>query len=377
VSFSWPLSLLALAAVPAVFLAYRLALRRRRRRAVTYSSLALLRQAIPRRSRLLRHVPIGLLLLSLGVLALAAARPQLTESVPTNETSVILALDESGSMCSTDLTPNRLAVAQKAALHYVANEPSGTRIGLVLFNSFAELVVAPTTNRKELDQELDNLSTAPGTAIGAAMLTALNAIAEIDSSVAPIGAAATIGAAAPSNPFEGAGNSGVTLTPERTTPEGGYVPDVVVLLTDGANNRGISPLQAAPYAVARKVRVYTIGFGTTSPGPLICTPQQQGGVDIGGGFGPQGGFGGGGFGGGGYGRPLVADLPPLQEVARLTGGESYTARSASELDSVFKNLPKQIAVQKAHHEITSELGLLGALIALLAFGAAIRWSPYP
>jgi Ca-activated chloride channel family protein len=149
------------------------------------------------------------------------------------------------------------------------------------------------------------------------------------------------------------------------------------LLTDGANNRGIGPLQAAPYAVARKVRVYTIGFGTTNPGSLDCTPQQQGGVDANGGFGPQGGFGGGGYGGGGYSNPLVADLPPLQEVARLTGGESYTARSASELTGVFANLPKQIAVEKERHEITSELALLGALIAFLALGAAIRWSPYP
>ena len=87
----------------------------------------------------------------------------------------------------------------------------------------------------------------------------------------------------------------VTLTPERKTPPDGYVPDVIVLLTDGANNRGITPLQAAPYAVTRRVRVYTIGFGTTHPGPLACTPSQQGGVGFGGGFGPGGGFGGGGF----------------------------------------------------------------------------------
>ena len=65
------------------------------------------------------------------------------------------------------------------------------------------------------------------------------------------------------------------------------MPDIIVLLTDGQNNRGISPLQAAPYAVARRVRVYTIGFGTTNPGPLDCTPQQQGGVDTNGGFGPR------------------------------------------------------------------------------------------
>jgi Ca-activated chloride channel homolog len=338
----------------------------------------LLRQAIPRRSRWSRHLPIGLLFASLLVLGFAAARPQLTEAVPTNQTTIILALDESGSMCSSDLSPDRLAVAQKAALQYVAEEPGDVRMGLVVFNGSAELAVPPTTDRAAMNQVLDNLTTGPGTAIGAAMLQALSAISEVDPSVAPIGEAATIGAAAPSNPFATGPAATITLTPERTTPKGGYAPDVIVLLTDGANNRGIAPLQAAPYAVARNVRVYTIGFGTTHPGPLVCTPQQQGGFDPNGGFGPGGGYGGGGYGGGFYGgQPLVADLPPLQEVSRLTGGESYTARSASQLAKVFATLPKQIKVQEEHREITSDLALLGALIALLALGAAIRWSPYP
>jgi Ca-activated chloride channel family protein len=377
VSFIWPLSLGALVAVPLVLGTYLLALRRRRQRAVTYSSLALLRLAIPRRSRWLRHVPIGLLLVSIALLALAAARPQITEAVPKNQTSIILALDESGSMCSTDLKPNRLAVAQKAALRYVAHEPSGTKIGLVVFNGFAEQAVAPTTSRAALDKALNSLTTGPGTAIGTALLESLNAIAQVDPKVASIGAGATIGGGQ-SNPFEPTPNPPVTLTPERKTPTGGYVPDVIVLLTDGANNRGITPLQAAPYAVKRRVRVYTIGFGTTHPGPLACTPQQLGG--FGGGFGgggfPGGGFPAGGF-PGGFRNPLVADLPPLQEVSRLTGGQSYTARTASQLSGVFSNLPKQIAVQKERHEITSEFALFGALLVLLALGAAVRWSPYP
>jgi Ca-activated chloride channel family protein len=378
VSFIWPLSLVAFVAVPLVLGAYLFALRRRRRRAVTYSSLALLRQAVPRKSRWLRHVPIGLLLASIALLALAAARPRVTEAVPKNQTSIILALDESGSMCSTDLKPNRLAVAQKAALDYVAHEPGGTKIGLVVFNGFAELAVAPTTSRSALDKALNSLTTGPGTAIGTALLESLNAIAQVDPKVNSVGAGATIGAGQ-SNPFQATPNPPVTLTPERKTPRDGYVPDVIVLLTDGANNRGITPLQAAPYAVKRRVRVYTIGFGTTHPGPLACTAEQGGGFG-GGGF-PGGGFPGGGFpsGGfpGGFRNPLVADLPPLEEVSRMTGGLSYTARTASQLSGVFSNLPKQIAVQKEPREITWEFALFGAILVLLALGAAVRWSPYP
>ena len=159
-----------------------------------------------------------------------------------------------------------------------------------------------------------------------------------------------------------------------------------MLLTDGANNRGITPLDAVPYAVARRVRIYTIGFGTTQPAPLVCTPAQQGG------FGGAAGrlrrwrirrrrrFGGGGFGGGfgGPGSPLVADLPPLQGGRRsATGGKSYTARNASQLSKVFANLSKEVKVQKEHDEVTADFAIIGALLALGALGASIRWGAHP
>ena len=149
---------------------------------------------------------------------------------------------------------------------------------------------------------------------------------------------------------------------------------MVVLLTDGANNRGIEPLDAVPYAVDRKVRIYTIGFGTTQIAPLSCTVAQLGG-DEGGGF---GGFGGGfGF-AGGFGRsPLRADLPTLQQVAQRTGGTAYTAQDASQLHKVFATLPKDVTVSKERHEVSSTFVLLGALLAVIAIGASIRWSPYP
>ena len=185
-SFAWPLALLLLLAVPVVLGLYVAALRRRRRQAITYSSVALLRAAVPRRSRWLRHVPVAALLAAIGVLAIASARPQLTADVPAQKTSIILALDESGSMCSTDVMPDRLAVAQQGARQFVDSEPSGTQIGLVLFNGFAELAVPPTTDRGALDHALDNLTTGPGTAIGAAILQSLDAIAQVDPQVKPV-----------------------------------------------------------------------------------------------------------------------------------------------------------------------------------------------
>ena len=389
-TFIWPAGLLLLLAVPLALGIYVRAQRRRRPQAVTYSNLSLLRAAVPRRSRWRRHVPIALLLVSLAVLAVASARPQLTTDVPLSQTTIILALDESGSMCSTDVYPDRLTAAEKGAREFVNSQPSGTRIGLVAFSGFAELAVAPTRDRAVLDRAIGNLSTNPGTAIGAAILQSLNAISQVDPQVEPVGNAVLNAASAISAPSGGLGSpsnlgstsnvaNGSAGTSGTEKPgKHGYAPDVIVLLTDGANNRGITPLQAVPYAVARRVRVYTIGYGTTHPGPLKCTPQQGGFYFSSGNFG-SGGFAGGGAGGFTYGGsfPLVADLPPLQQVSRLTGAQSYTARDESQLKKVFADLPKHILVSRQRHEVSADFAALGALFALAAFGAATRWSPRP
>src|SRR6476619_7419425 len=137
-SFAWPLALLSLIVAPALLVAYWWMLRRRRRQAVRYSSVALLRSLLPRRKRWQRHLPVALLLLSLVALAVAAGRPHVERSVPFARTSVILAIDVSGSMCSTEFRPNRLAVAQEAAQAFVANQPNGVRMALVVFSGFAE-----------------------------------------------------------------------------------------------------------------------------------------------------------------------------------------------------------------------------------------------
>ena len=371
-TFAWPLALLLVLSVPLVLGVYLLAMRRRRKQAVSYSSVALLRSVVPRRSRWQRHLPVGLLLSSIGVLGVASARPQLTQSVPIGRTSIILALDVSRSMCATDVDPNRISVAQQAARDFVQNQPSGTRMGLVVFSGFAQLAVPPTTDHKALLQSIDGLTTARGTAIGAAMLKALDAIAEVNADVKPVGDAAA--AAAPST---------TGAPPAATKPPGadGFVPDIVVLLTDGANTRGIAPLDAVPFAVDRRVRIFTIGFGTDQPASLVCSAQQLGG-DTRGFGGGGGGFGGGAFGGGGGGfggggSPLRADNETLKQIAERTGGTAYSAKDASQLRKVFSDLPKDVTVQKRRHEVSSTFVALGAILAAAAIGASIRWSPYP
>ena len=105
-SFAQPLLLAVLLAVPLLLLAYLWQLRRRRRTAVRYSNIALVKAAAGPSHRWRPHVPIALVLASLALLGIAAARPTVRADVPVSSATVILALDVSGSMCSTDCVPS-------------------------------------------------------------------------------------------------------------------------------------------------------------------------------------------------------------------------------------------------------------------------------
>jgi Ca-activated chloride channel family protein len=359
-SFDWPFALVSLVIAPALLLAYWLLLRRRRKHAVRYSSVALLRTVLPKRKRWLRHLAVALLLAGLVALAVAAARPHVVRDVPYKRTSVILALDISGSMCSNDVEPNRLAVAQDATRTFVKRQPNGVRMGLVVFSGFAELVVPPTGDRDALLKAIDGLTVGRGTAIGGALLKGVDAIAEVNPDVRRVG------------------DVPETATPPRATAPGprGYVPDIIVLLTDGRNTRGIEPLDAVPYVVQRRVRVYPVGFGTTNPADLRCTQEQLGGDAFDRFGGGGGGFGGGGF-GGGFRQFAIADDPTLKAIAARTGGTFHAAKDSSQLQKVFSDLPSQVATQRKRSEVTWLFAALGALLAAAALAASLRWSPYP
>jgi Ca-activated chloride channel family protein len=346
-SLAWPSALLALLAVPVVLGVAWWSRRRRRRAAVRVTSTALVRAALPSRSRWRRRIPAALLLLGLAVLAVGAARPQATVPVGSSSTTILLAMDVSGSMCSTDVEPNRLSAAQKAAAEFIRAQPSGARLGLVAFAGVAGVLVPPTDDTDALLAALANLTTSRGTAIGQAILTSIDAIADIDPSVPPTGAEVT----------SAAGTA--------------YAADTIVVLTDGANTQGVDPLTAAKQAAARRVRVYTIGFGTTTPAPMVCDSSQ-----IGDGLG-GGPFGGGPFGGrGGRGgrSPLVADYASLQRVAATTGGQFYSAKDAGQLQSALADLPHAITVTHKHVDLAAWFAGLGGLLIAVAVALSLWWN---
>src|SRR5262245_18397617 len=165
-SLSWPWALTALLAFP-LLLGYREWMRRRRRRdAVRMSSIALIRAALPGRSAWRRRIPIWLFAGGLVVLAGGAARPQATVLVPSDSSAILLTLDVSASMCSTDIQPNRLTAAQNAAREFIQAQRGGTRIGLVVFTGLATLRVPPTADKAALMSAIDGLRTGRSTAIG-------------------------------------------------------------------------------------------------------------------------------------------------------------------------------------------------------------------
>jgi Ca-activated chloride channel family protein len=205
------------------------------------------------------------------------------------------------------------------------------------------MIQPPTSDQQTLVATVESLITGRWTAIGSAILKSLAAIAEIDESVAPL-----VNDASP----------GIEPTP---VPSGVYAPSIIVLLTDGASNRGPLPLDAAQQAVDRGVRVYTIGYGTEAGGPLDCGQTF-----------PRGGW----FGGGGSFRRGI-DEPTLIKIAEMTGGTYYSAESADELQEVFQSLPTYLITKQETTEITVAFTAVGALLVALAMILASFWHPLP
>ena len=362
--FLWPGFLPLLIVLPIFAAAYVWSLRRRRPSGIRYSSLSLIREAQPGSSRLRRHLPFVVLMAAFAPLVIALARPVSVVAVPTNKTTIILTIDVSGSMCSSDVPPSRLEAAEAAAAKFINSQSASTQFGLVVFSTFAEIVQSPTSDRQQLLGALAGLTTGRRTAIGDGILASIDAVSMIDPEVPR--------STSDSNP-------GVEPAP---VPQGDYAPDIVVLLTDGASNTGTDPIEAAQEAATRGVRVYTIGFGTANGGSLspTCAPQFQG-REPNGGFG-GGGFGGGGFGGGGGGQGggqfrRGIDEDTLKQIATITGAKYFPAESSGELQNVFSSLPVDLIVKHETTEVSVAFAGLGAVLAALAMLLSRLWRPLP
>jgi Ca-activated chloride channel family protein len=350
-TFLWPGLIWSLALIPLAVVTYALINRRRKKAVVSFSSLSLLQGTLPRHSWLRRHLPAVLFLLALGSLLFAFARPVSVLAVPAGQRTIVLALDVSRSMCSTDISPNRLVAAKEAALAFVENQDANTQIGLVAFSGFAELIQEPTNDKEALSAAIRSLLTGRRTAVGSGLLRALEAVAESDETIAPP---------------DTTGGDSIPIAP---MPDGVYAPAIIVLLTDGATNTGPLPQDVAAQAAARGVRVYAIGFGTEQGAEFSSCGQRTYGFEP---FGGQGGA----FGfGGGFRRGI--DEETLIAVAEMTGARYYSAESAGELEQVFRELPTSTILKYETSELSAVFVMAGVVLATLALMLSLLWHPLP
>jgi Ca-activated chloride channel family protein len=344
-TFQWPEMLWLLAAVPALVAGYVLLLLRKKKAALRYANFALLRDAMGTGPAIRRHVPPLLLLASLVAMVVAIARPSSVVSLPTQQETVILAMDVSGSMRATDVEPNRLVASQAAAKAFVGDMPPSTRIGVVSFAGTAAVVQPPTRNREDIVAAIDRFQLQRATAIGSGIIVSLATIfpeAGIDvSGLISGGDAARDSAGRPGGPPRN-----VEKVPFKPVAPGSYTSAVIILLTDGQRTTGPDSLAAARMAAERGVRIFTVGIGTTA-GEII-------------------GFEG-------WSMRVRLDEETLRSIADITRGEYFYAGTATDLKKVYEGLSSRLVIERKHTEVGALFTAAAAVLALLAALLSLLW----
>lgn len=228
------------------------------------------------------------------ILFLTLARPQYPITLPVSGYAVGIIIDISGSMMATDFFPSRIAVAKDVAKIFINKLKGNFEACIVTFNNNVFVNQSLTSSKEELLLSLAQVNANyGGTAIGDAIMTTLAIL------------------------------------------EGSSMPHkVIVLLTDGENNYGIDPIQAAQKAKTKRIPIYCIGMGTTNGAYIPGIPY-----------------------------PVRIDEPTLKEIARMTGGEYYWGNSASNLQKIYSILAERVGKVKKNQDISS----IFAGIALFLF----------
>lgn len=255
-----------------------------------------------------RHLPAAFTLAAMTALALALARPHVSYSQPVGEASVMLVTDHSGSMAATDVQPSRLAAAEKAANTFIDQLPANVRVGAIAFSSSPDTVQAPVANHAAARAVIDSQVANGATDTGGALQLALQLL-RYTSAKRP--------------------------------------PSAIVLLSDGAANAGVSVLTVAREAGRARIPIYTVALGTA--GGILQNPDP---------FGP----------------PVAVPPDPqlMAEIARLSGGRAFNARSADELSSIYTHLGNQLGSVHRTREVTAWFALGGLVLLVGAAATSVR-----
>jgi len=313
-----PARLWLLAAPVLLLAAYVVVQRTRHRAVVRFTDVELLRSIAPKGTGWQRHVAGALLLFTLMLLVVGFARPATEVRTPKKSATIMLALDTSASMAADDVTPNRLTAAKNEAEAFVRGLPSGLKVGVVSFDTTARVVVTATADRDAVLAGVSSLQTGAGTATADA----------IDLSL-------------------------VTIRALPKAANGKPQPAAIVLMSDGSpsiGRNGLSPRAAVDVeAAAAKqagVPIDTIAFGTAQG---IVTLQGQ---EV----------------------PVPSDPIAMARIAHESGGKSFTAKSATQLRSVYDQIGRAVGYVVHHREVTAWFTGAGLALAALAAAAALIWS---
>jgi Ca-activated chloride channel family protein len=309
-SFANPLWLLALLLVPLALLAPRVFQRRARRYAVRFPAVATLQVAAAAAVSWRRYIPLGLLLAGTTALALALARPHVTQRVAINQASIMLVTDHSGSMAATDVQPTRLAAAEQAADTFLSQLPSGVHVGAVAFSTAPDASQVPVADHSAARGIIDGQTAGGATATGDALALALQLL-------------------------HGA--------------QAKHPPSAIVLLSDGSANRGADSVTVARQAGQERIPIYTVALGT--PDGVLQSPDP---------YQPP--------------VAVPPDPGLMQQIARVSGGRTFNAQSADQLSSIYTKLSTQLGSTTRKRDVTALFAAGGLVFVLFAAAGSARLS---
>ena len=339
--FQWPEFLWLMLAMPLLVLLYLWLLRRKKKMALRYASLSIVKEAMGPGQTVRRHIPPVLFLLALVAMVLASARPMAVITLPSNQQTVILAMDVSGSMRATDVQPNRLVAAQNAAKGFLSDLPRHVKVGIVAFAGSAQVAQLPTVNREDLVTAIDRFQLQRATATGNAIVISLATLfpdAGIELESLQTGRERPRGFSLDQDKKD--------KKPFTPVAPGSYTSAAIIMLTDGQRTTGVDPLEAAKLAADRGVRVYTVGIGTVD-GETI-------------------GFEG-------WSMRVRLDEETLKAIATKTNAEYFYAGTAENLKKVYNTLSSRLTVEKKETEVSGLLALAAAALSLLSAGLSLLW----
>ena len=339
--FQWPEFLWLMLALPLLVLLYLWLLRRKKKLALRYASLSIVKEAMGPGQTIRRHIPPALFLLALAVMLVSASRPMAVITLPSSQQTIMLAMDVSGSMRATDVQPSRIVAAQNAAKAFIAELPRNVKVGIVAFAGSAQVAQLPTTNREDLVTAIDRFQLQRATATGNAIVMSLATLfpdAGIELESLQAGRDRQRGASLDVDKKEKK-----AFTP---VAPGSYTSAAIIMLTDGQRTTGVDPLEAAKLAADRGVRVYTVGVGTVD-GETI-------------------GFEG-------WSMRVRLDEETLKAIAVKTNAEYFYAGTAENLKKVYNTLSSRLTVEKKETEISGLLALVAAALSLFSAGLSLLW----